>query len=195
MAHQADGLTQPSRLVTALLGAGIVALIVAGVAVLVFVEFGDSPTTSAAPTGQQTSDSNPSAGAPQPVTDACSLVTLDAVAAAIGAKASDVKAEPGTQALGLKCDFKAPEGEDVLTGFSIQLTDVGDAAFARSTIEGRRGGKRIDGVGELAVLEQSEVGSSIFVVKGARYVQLRTQRKPASDDAMVSLAKEAAAKL
>lgn len=201
-AQGARYMNQPSRLVTALLGAAIITLLLASVATLAFVDLGESPSppgVASAPGGEtpkSDSSSSPApAGPPQPVTDACSLVSLEAVASAIGAKAADLKAEPGGQSLGLKCDFKAPEGEDLLVAFSIQLTEVGDVAFARSTIEARKGGRRIPGIGDLAVLEQGEFSSTIFVVRGSRYVQLRTQARRASDDAMIGLARQAAAKL
>ncbi len=185
-----------------MLGAAIVALIVASVAVLVFVDLGDdSPTTStsatpSAPTGggsERTKPTQPS-GPPQPVSNACTLVSVEAVASAIGAKPAEVKPEPGSQSVGPKCDFMAPQGEDVLIGFTVQLVEANDPVFARSTIEGRNG-KRIPGLGDVAVLEQSDVGSQISVVKGSRYVQLQTRRKAASDDAMIDLARQAVSKL
>jgi FlaG/FlaF family flagellin (archaellin) len=190
-------------LVSALLGAAVAVLLVASVAVLVFVDFGDdSPSTSgtsATPSRQnngrpERSTTTQPSGPPQPVSNACTLVSLESVASAIGAKAADVKPEPANQALGPKCDFKAPEGEDVLIGFTLQLTEANDASFARSTIEARNG-KRIAGLGDVAVLEQSDVGSQISVVKGSRYVQLQTRRKAATDDAMIELGRQAASKL
>ena len=186
---------QPSPLVTALLGVAVVALLIAGVAVLVFVDLDDSSTSATArASGSQGSGGGSSAqptGPPQPISDACSLLTVDSVASAIGADAGQVKPEPSTQTLGPKCDWKAPEGEDVLIGFTLQVTN---ADFARATIEARTG-KRISGVGDLAVLEQSDVGSTISVVRGPRYAQLQSRRKAVSDDAMIGLAKQAAAKL
>jgi len=189
---------------TALLGAAIVALLVASVAVLVFVDFGDdSPSTSATPSAtpppqpngkSERSKTTQPSGPPQPVTNACNLVSVEAVASAIKAKPADLKPEPATSSNGLKCEFKAPEGEDVLVGFTVQLIETNDATFARSTIEGRSG-KRISELGDVAVLEQRDVSSQISVVKGTRYVQLQTQRRPATDDAMIELGRQAAAKL
>jgi len=187
---------------TALLGAAIVALLVASVAVLVFVDFGDdSPSTSATPSAtpqpngkSERSKTTQPSGPPRAVSNACTLVSVESVASAIGAKPADVKPEPGTQNVGPKCDFKAPEGEDVLVGFTLQLTEATDPSLARGTIEARNG-KRIAGLGDVAVLEQSDVGSQISVVKGSRYVQLQTRRKAASDDAMIDLGRQAAAKL
>lgn len=189
---------------TALLGAAIVALLVASVAVLVFVDFGDdSPSTSATPSAtplpqpngkSERSKTTQPSGPPQAVSNACTLVSVESVASAIGAKPADVKPEPANQTLGPKCDFKAPEGEDVLVGFTLQLTEATDPSFARSTIEARNG-KRIAGLGDVAVLEQSDVGSQISVVKGSRYVQLQTRRKAATDDAMIELGRQAASKL
>lgn len=192
---------EPSPAVTAGLGAAAVVLILAALAAIVVVDFGDdSPSggsaSSPAPSNSsQGSGTTLPAGPPQPINDACSLVTVDSVAAAIGAKPADVKPEPGTQTTGPKCDFRAPQDEDILIGFTVQLTEAGgDPAFARSTIEARPG-KRIGDLGDVAVLEQSDVGSRISVVRGSRYVQLQTQRKPASDDAMIGLARQAVAKL
>jgi hypothetical protein len=194
MAERGEGRT------IAVLGAAIVALIVASVAVLVFVDFGDDPvSTSATPspgTSERSEGSNTTQppGPPQPISDACTLVSVESVAAAIGAKPADVKPERGTQSVGPKCDFKAPQGEDVLVGFTVQLVEAGTQGFARGTIEARNG-KRIAGLGDVAVLEQSDVGSQISVVRGSRYVQLQTRRKPASDEAMIDLGRQAAAKL
>ena len=189
---------QPSPLVTALLGLAAAVLLVAGVGVLIFVDLDDSPSTSASPTApdSQASGAVPvqPSGPPQPITNACTLRSVEAVASAIGADPAQVKPEPGTQTLGPKCDWKAPQGEDVLIGFTLQVTDAGDATFARSTIEARSG-RRIPGIGDVAVLEQSDVGSTISVVRGTRYVQLQTRRKAASDDAMINLGQEAVAKL
>ena len=187
---------------TALLGAAIVALLLASVAVLVFVDFGDdSPSTSATPSAtpqpngkSERSKTTQPSGPPRAVSNACTLVSVESVASAIGAKPADVKPEPASQSNGLKCDFKAPEGEDVLVGFTLQLTEATDPSLARGTIEARNG-KRIAGLGDVAVLEQSDVGSQISVVKGSRYVQLQTRRKAASDDAMIDLGRQAAAKL
>jgi len=188
---------------TALLGAAIVVLFVASIAALVFVDFDeDSPSKSAtpsttAPRTDQKSESSKTtqpSGPPQAVSNACTLVSIGSVASAIGAKPAEVKPEPANQTLGPKCDFKAPEGEDVLIGFTVQLTEAGDASLARSTIEARNG-KRIAGLGDVAVLEQSDVGSELAVVKGTRYVQLQTRRKAATDDAMIELGRQAAAKL
>ncbi|HSH60606.1 MAG TPA: hypothetical protein VK988_13400 [Acidimicrobiales bacterium] len=185
------------------LGAAIVALIVASVAVLVFVDLGDDSSSASStsrapllPNGERSERSGPAqpSGPPQPVSNACDLVSLESVASAIGAKPAEVTPEPSTQTLGPKCDFKAPQGEDVLVGFTLQLTETGDPTFARSTIEARNG-KRIPGLGDVAVFEQSDVGSQISVVKGSRYVQLQTRRKPASEDAMVGLGRQAVAKL
>jgi len=188
--------------ILAALGAAIAVLIVASVAVLVFVDLDDdsssnasTPATPSAPVGggSEATTTPPSSGPPQPVSNACSLVSVESVASAIGAKPADVKPEPANQALGPKCDFKAPQGEDVLVGFTVQLTEAGTPDLARSTIEVRNG-KRIAGLGDVAVLEQSDVGSEISVVKGSRYVQLQSRRKAASDDAMIGLGKQAAAK-
>ena len=185
-----------------MLGAAVVVLILASIAVLVFVDFGDDSTTtsatSTAPSGtggrsERSPNTQPS-GPPQPVSNACDLVSLQAVASAIGADAAAVQPEPGSQTLGPKCDFKAPQGEDVLVGFTVQLIEAGTADLARSTIEARNG-KRIGGLGDVAVLEQSDVGSQISVVRGSRYVQLQSRRKPASDEAMTELGRQAAAKL
>ncbi|MDQ3575370.1 MAG: hypothetical protein M3404_10710 [Actinomycetota bacterium] len=189
-------MTQRDRLLPAVLGVAAVVLLVAGVVALIVADFDDSGSATSAPAGSQPSGPSPSSqqgGPPPPITDACSLVTLDAVAAAIGAKPAEVKPEPGTQTLGPKCDFKAPEGEDVLTGFTLQVTDAGDPTFARATIEGRTG-KRVP-IGDVAVLEQRDAGSTISVVKGSRYVQLQSRRKAVSDDAMIGLGRQAAEKL
>ncbi len=192
-------MTHRDRLLSAVLGVAAVVLMAAGVVALVVADFDDSgsatPAAPAAPGSQQSGSSAPSqqGGPAPPITDACRLVTLDAVAAAIGAKPAEVRPEPGTQTLGPKCDFKAPEGEDVLTGFTLQVTDAGDPTFARSTIEGRAG-TRVP-IGDVAVLEQRDDGSTISVVKGSRYVQLQSRRKAASDDAMIGLGRQAAEKL
>lgn len=188
---------------TAVLGAAIAVLLLASVAALVFGDFDDdSPSTSAAPSttaprsdqrAESTKTTQPS-GPPQPVTNACALVSIDSVASAIKAKPADLKPEPATSSNGLKCEFKAPEGEDVLVGFTVQLIEANDATFARSTIEGRSG-KRISELGDVAVLEQRDVSSQISVAKGTRYVQLQTQRKPTTDDAMIDLGRQAVAKL
>ncbi len=189
--------------ITAILGAAIVALIVASVAVIVFVDLDDdssttastSATPSAPGSGRSESSSPPQpSGPPQPVSNACTLVSVEAVASAIGANPAEVKPEPGAQVLGPKCDFKAPQGEDLLTGFTVQLIEAGTADLARSTIEARNG-KRVADLGDVAVLEQSAVGSQITVVRGSRYVQLQTRRKAASDDAMIGLGRQALAKL
>jgi Protein of unknown function (DUF3558) len=187
---------QPSPLVTALLGLAAVVLLVAGVGVLVFVDLDDSPSTPASTAASDSGATTPvqPSGPPQPISNACTLLSVEAVASAIGADPAQVKPEPGTQTLGPKCDWKAPQGEDVLIGFTLQVTDAGDATFARSTIEARSG-RRIPGIGDIAVLEQSDVGSTISVVRGTRYVQLQTRRKAASDDAMIGLGREAVAKL
>ncbi len=193
MAERGEGRT------IALLGAAVGALLVASVAVLVFVDFGDdSVSTSAAPsarTGErsQRNTTQPS-GPPQPISDACTLVSVESVAAAIGANPADVKPEPGTQIVGPKCDFKAPQDEDLLVGFTVQLVEAGTPDLARRTIEARNG-RRIADLGDVAVLEQSDVGSQISVVRGSRYVQLQTRRKPAGDDAMIDLGRQAAGKL
>jgi len=121
-------------------------------------------------------------------------VSLESVASAIDAKPANVRPEPANQTLGPKCDFKAPEGEDLLVGFTVQLTEAGDPSLARATIEACNG-KRIADLGDVAVLEQSAVGSQISVVRGSRYVQLQTRRKPASEDAMIDLGRQAVAKL
>ncbi|MDP8992809.1 MAG: hypothetical protein M3N31_07150 [Actinomycetota bacterium] len=188
------------KLTWALAAAVVVLLAANGIALAVDLASEDDPTAAEttttappAPPEAGTTAAQPDRG---PVSDACSLVSVQSVASALGLQAGNVKPEPRPQdpSVGASCDF-IEQSEDMLTVFTVLVQEAGgDAAFARSTIESRSG-KKIGGLGDAAVFEQSEVGSRISVAKGPRYVQLQTQRKPATEDAMVGLARQAVDKI
>ena len=156
----------------------------------------DSPASGPSRTEDVAGTAPPPAQSGGPITDACSLVNVGAVAKAVGLPEGGVAPQPREQdpaSGGASCDF-VEQSEDKLRVFTVTVQEAGDAGFASATI-GARTGKRISGLGDVAVLEQSETRSRISVARGTRYVQLQSQRKPASEDAMVGLARQAVAKL
>ncbi len=184
------------RQTTTALAIVIVAVIVVGVVSVLMVDSdGDEakppgPAMSATPTTAPDIVAQPPGAPPH----ACNLVSVDAVAEVVGKQLTET--EPVPQSTGSLCRYKSPEeGGVVLVEFSIV---VQEAAFARETIEARQG-ERVDGLGDVAVFDQSQFKSEISVAKGTRYVQLQSQpksgAKPAGKDALAGLARQAIAKL
>ena len=177
----------------------VVIALVVEIAALLLVGLDDDDEPSAAGPAR-TDQATGTAPAPAPsgggVSDACSLVSVGGVAKAVGLPENGVRPQPRQHdpaSGGASCDF-VEQSEDKLRVFTVTVQEAGDAGFASTTI-GARTGKRIPGLGDVAVLEQSETRSRISVARGTRYMQLQSQRKPAPEDAMVDLARQAVGKL
>ena len=177
----------------------VVALVVEIVSLLLVDRGADDDSAPAASSPNGPPAASPTTSTIQqsggPITDACGLVSVDAVAKAVQVQAARIQPQPRAQdpTVGATCNF-VEQSEDNLVVFTVLTQEAGDPTLARETIE-RRSGKKMADLGDAAVLEQSENGSRISVAKGPRYVQLQTQRKPASDEAMAELARQAVSKL
>lgn len=130
-----------------------------------------------------------------PAVDSCTLLSTDAVGAALGVPVSGLTtAKPSLgPGAGDSCSFNRAAGSQML--FLVQLQDLRDAGRARQLVE-RGGGNPVPAVGDVAKYEQTPVGpSKLTLAKGSRVVFLTSQSQPVDQPTMVDLGKQAAAKL
>lgn len=141
----------------------------------------------------------PPGGPPQQsaaaVSDACSLVPADAVGTALSVSPGSLstEAQPFEPSRGATCRYVDGGTRRVL--FVVQMQEPADAAQARHQVL-RAGGIPVTGVGDAAQYEQTPLGPShLAFAKGRRVVRLLSQSGPVGQQAMVDLAKHAAAKV
>ncbi len=137
----------------------------------------------------------PGQSAPSPAVDPCTLLSAEAVGAAIGVPASELTTtkpalSPGA---GEGCGFNRQRSSTLL--FLVQVQDLREPARARQLVE-RGSGNSVPGVGDVAKYEQTPVGpSKLSLAKGSRVVFLASQSQPVVQPPMADLGKQAAAKL
>ena len=137
----------------------------------------------------------PGQAAPSPAVDSCTLLSTDAVGAALGVPGSAVTtAKPSLgPGAGDSCSFNRPGASQML--FLVQLQDLREPARARQLVE-RGTGNPVPAVGDVAKYEQTPVGpTKLSLAKGPRVVFLTSQAQPVAQPTMVDLGKQAAAKL